>query len=406
MLLSRAMKTPQSTIAGTTPAVLAYPFRPFFPLVGAYAIVAMFGWIGYLFHGWPVVEGASPLQWHAHEMLFGWVSAAIAGFLLTAMCNWTGARPLTGAGLAGLAVLWLAGRVAMWSSGFVPPILIALLDVAFLVTVGVIAGRVIIGAGSRRNLVLVGVIAVLAAANLFHHAGLWGFHAGLGRIGQDLGMGLILLLMVIIGGRITPAFTANWLARQGKNRDLVVNRRWLDLTAIISTALVFPATWIEPLPWLGPAVALVAGFSCAARLAGWAGWACLADPLVWILHLAHSWIAIGLILLGAAYWIPAVPESAWVHSLGAGAMGTLILGVMTRVAMGHTGRTLQALPTAVAAYVLISLAAILRVAAAFEWVDFRIGLAGSGAAWIVAFVLFLIGYFRILVSPRADGRPD
>ncbi len=387
------------------PALLAYPFRPFFILAGLYAVIVVFGWLGLLFAGWPVGEGMSPLRWHAHELVFGLTSAAIAGFLLTAMCQWTGAKPLRGTGLALLVALWIAGRVAMWSGGVLPGVVIAVIDVAFLVAFGAIAARVIIGAGSRRNLVLLGVLALLVAGNIASHIGMRGDQSTLAVGAEHASIMLVLLLIVIIAGRITPAFTGNWLAQQGRDRRVVRGDARLDLAAIVATAAVIPAAWVTTLPWLMPAVALLAAALNAARLIGWSGWHAARNPLLWVLHVGYAWVVVTLVLRGLEPWSAAITPTVWLHAAGVGAIGTMLLGVMTRVALGHTGRPLVLPRGASIIYGLISAAALLRLGAAFDWLDYRWSLLGAGFAWILAFALFLAWFAPILASPRPDGRP-
>lgn len=395
----------QPSGAGSGSVLLAYPFRPFFLLTGLYGAVAILGWLGVFFGGWPLVEGVSPIRWHVHEVLFGWIPAAIAGFLLTAMCNWTGAAPLQGRWLGALAGLWLAGRAAMWSMGVLPPVAVAVIDLAFLPVVAMYAGRVILAAGSRRNLVMVAVLALLFAANLMVHLDFIGAAPGLAPAGERMAVNLILLLMVVIGGRITPLFTANWLARQGMASVPVRSSAPWDRLAIAATALMIPADWLGGAPWLGAGVALLAALANTRRLAGWSGWRCGSEPLVWVLHLGYAWIAAALWLKGLTPLLDSLTPAVWLHAAGAGAMGTMVLGVMTRVALGHTGRALQLPRGGAGIYYAITLAAVLRVTAAAGWTDYRISVMVSGLAWAVAFVLFLLWYWPILSRPRVDGRP-
>lgn len=399
------MSTVETAPRSRSPAVLACPFRPFFLLTALYAIVVLAGWLGFLFRYWPVTGGLPPLQWHAHEMLFGVVMAAIAGFLLTAMCNWTGAKPLSGARLAALVALWIAGRIAMWSAQWLPGGLIAAVDLAFPLVLTVYVGRVIVGAGSRRNLVMVAVLALLLMANLMSHLGLWWLDPVWTRRGEMTATFLIVLLMVVIGGRITPLFTANWLERRGWDRRRVRSRPWVDRLALVSTALLVPLVLIPADPAWTAAVALLAGVANGVRLAGWSGWRGLADPLIWVLHLGYAWIVTGLMLKGLAFYLPGVPDSAWIHAIGAGAMGTLIIGVMSRVSLGHTGRSLELPAGASLMYWMITAAAVFRVIASLGWMDVRPALLLSGGFWGLAFVLFLVWYVPVLTGPRVDGRP-
>lgn len=389
----------------TDRAFWACPFRPFFAAAAGYAILALAGWLGVLLLDWPLSGDLPPMQWHSHEMLFGMVAAAVAGFLLTAMCNWTGAAPLSGRGLQGLFGLWLAGRAAMWLAFVLPHAVIAAIDVAFLAAVAVYAGRVIIDSGNYRNLPLVGVVSALALANLMLHAGWWTQDTVLVRRVEFGTVGLVVLLMVVIGGRITPAFTRNWLQRRRMQPDLVRSWPVVDVTSMTSTALLALTLMVGAPAALVAAMAGVAGIANAARVIGWQGWRAHDDALVWILHAGYAWIPLGLLLMAASYGTGSPASTVWLHALGPGAMAILILGVMTRVALGHTGRPLELPRGALGIYLLILLAAAVRLATALDWLPWRGGIVFSTAAWFAAFSLFLWLYLPILLRARADGRP-
>jgi uncharacterized protein involved in response to NO len=386
------------------PTVLAFAFRPFFLVCAAYAVVLVIAWMGVWVAGWPLAGDWMPARWHAHEMLFGMVTAAIAGFLLTAMCNWTGAKPIDGAGLAGLVLLWLAGRVAMWLTAWLPAGLVMVIDLSFLVAVAASAAFVIVRADSRRNLTLIGVLGVLLMAQSFSHLGQLWLDPDWQLRGQRLGLFLIVMLMIIIGGRITPAFTRNWLMRQGANPAAVRSWPWIERLGLASAVLVIVAVVAGvPMPWFG-LLALFAGVIHAIRLVGWSGWLGWSEPLIWILHVGYAWVVAGLLLLGLSNWLP-ILETTWLHALGAGAMGTLILGVMTRVSLGHTGRPLQLPRGAGLIYLLIIAAGLLRVLSSQGLLIGPWPLLLASVAWVAAFALFLVLYIGILTSPRADGRP-
>lgn len=388
-----------------TPALLAHPFRPFFLLTGIYAVVAVFGWVAFLFGGWPIPLGWSPLQWHSHEMLYGFVTAAIGGFMLTAMTNWTGARPLQGFRLLALLLLWLAGRVAMWFAGWLPGWLVAVVDLAFLPVLGIYVARVLIAHNNRRNFVLVAVLALLFAGNLVMQTGFMTGKTGLLQLGQQQGFNLITVLIVIIAGRITPAFSANWLRLHGRNPEAVKIYRGLETLSLASVVLVMAVDWF-PLPAQAKgAAALLAGIVNGSRLIGWAGWKTAREPLLWILHLAYLWVVISLLLRGASAFTDIIGPGVWQHALGVGGIATLILGVMTRVAMGHTGRPLKLPRFGLVAYIAIIIAAILRLLAATGAMDYRFGVCLSALAWVVAFSVFVVLYGPVLASPRTDGKP-
>ncbi|MBA1146831.1 NnrS family protein [Ectothiorhodospiraceae bacterium WFHF3C12] len=391
--------------AAGVPVLLAYPFRPFFLLTAAYAVLLVLGWTGYLALGLPLPLDLPPLYWHGHEMLIGLVPAAIAGFLLTAMSNWTGAPPLRGAALAGLIAVWLAGRVVMWVPGWLPHWLVAAVDLAFLPVMAIYAFTVLARHGNRRNYGLAGVLGVLAAANALMHAGIAGGSAAAFSVGQALAMGLIAVLIAVIAGRITPAFTRNWLRMHGGAPERVHTRAWLDRSAIATLVLVLALDLALPGSQWTAFAALAAAVANGARLAGWGGYLTLREPLLWVLHLGYLWLVVAMALKGLAPWL-GLPDSAWIHALGTGSMSTLILGVMARVSLGHTGRPMRLPAGAVMMFWLISGAALLRVGLAGGVIGGHGNVLVTVAIfWVLAFGLFFAYYSPILTKPRADGRP-
>ena len=385
--------------------LLSFAFRPFFLLTGVYAVLVIVAWVAFMIAGMPLPLGWSPVQWHSHEMLYGLVPAAIAGFLLTAMCNWTGAPPLRGRGLLALILVWLAGRLAFWLSAWLPVWLVAGVDLLFLPVLAIYVARTLIRYQNRRNLIVVLALVLLTAGNLLMHLGFIIRNRDILLLGQRMGLDVVVVLMVVIAGRITPAFSANWLRAHGRSPEWVKRYDRLDRLAIASVLLLVV---LEPLP-LPPAVmggaALFAGSVNLIRLLGWSGWRVLAEPLLWILHLSYVWIVLGLLVRGAAEFDAHIPPSVWMHLLGAGAIATLILGVMTRVALGHTGRHLRLPRFGILIYLAIMLATVLRVLVAMHWLDFRTGIMLTAANWMLAFGLFVILYAPVLSGPRPDGRP-
>jgi uncharacterized protein involved in response to NO len=386
-----------------TPVLLAYPFRPFFLLTSLYAAALVLAWVALLFGGLTLPLGVSAVQWHAHEMLFGMVPAAIAGFLLTAMCNWTGAPPLRGGGLLALVLLWLAGRLAMWLSGLLPHWLVAAVDLAFLPVLALYVGRVLLRYGNRRNLVLAAMLLALSAANVLMHVGFAGSWQA-AQLGEVLALDIIALIMVVIAGRITPAFTAGWLRMNARDPALVRRSDALDRAALLTTLAMVPADLVTGVPMLGALAALAAALVNGWRLWGWRGWSAAAEPLLWILHFGVAWIVLALALKAATPWLGLAP-SIWMHAMGAGAIGTLLIGVMTRVAVGHTGRPMRLPRFALGSYLAILAAGVLRMLAPWFPELSRPALMGAGIAWGAAFILFFLLYWPILSRPRVDGKP-
>lgn len=380
-------------------ATFSYPFRVFFLATALYGIAVVIAWMSYLFGGIPLPLGWTSLHWHSHEMLYGFTSAAIAGFILTAVCNWTGAPPLKGGKLLALVGLWLAGRLSLWTASWLPAGTAMLIDGLFFPILALYLLQLLLRHGNQRNLVLVAILLLLGMGNLAMH---WGFLTGKTAWlvqGEQLAFGLITLIMIVIGGRIIPAFSRNWLRQRGGNEGAVKSSNRTDAITLILSAAVIPVD-----VWLGSGtvaalVILAAAAANAWRLWSWSGWLTRAEPLLWILHLGYAWIIAGLLLKGMAA-LNLVAPSVWQHALGVGAMGTLILGVMTRVALGHTGRALT-LPTfGVIIYLAISIAALSRVLAALGWINYSFGLMLAASGWTLAFALFLLLYWPILTRPR------
>ncbi|MGK7296030.1 MAG: NnrS family protein, partial [Candidatus Wenzhouxiangella sp. M2_3B_020] len=366
-----------------------------------YAVIVMIGWIGVFLSGWGMA-GVQPLQWHAHEMIYGVTAAAIAGFLLTAVPNWTGTERVHGKALAGLWLLWLAGRIAFWvldpnAAGFAN-LAGAVVDLLFLPALAVAVARPIVATGNYRNLSMTALLAGLFAANLVLAFG------PPAQAATVFALDLILIMMVIIGGRITPLFTRNWLNRRGLDGENVRSHAWLDRLALSLAVLTALATLLPAPSTAVGGLAFAAGLAHFARLIEWQGWRAWRDPLVWVLHLGYAWIVVALLIRGIGEFTPAVPARAWFHALGVGAIGTLLVGVMSRVTLGHTGRPLVLATGASSIYWAMTVAAVARTGHALGWFGHAHALNVAAAAWIVSFALFALYFVPKLISPRADGR--
>ena len=388
--------------------ILAYGFRPFFLAAGLYACLSMSAWLVWLgldLIQLEVPEGAvvMPLyQWHGHEMLFGFATAVIAGFLLTAVPNWSGGEPLRGAPLAALAALWLAGRLALITAATLPPWLTALVDLAFLPVLGLTVAAPLIRAGAWRNMVFLALLGILFAANLLVHLELMGLSRQGAASGHLLAINLIVLLITIVGGRIVPSFTANWLEKEGLSAR-PRGRPWLDALTLAATAAVLVVDLVGVDDEARGILALAAAALHFARLAGWQTRRVLRTPMLWILHLGYGWLVVAFALKGLALTTGALSELAALHAFTAGAIGSMTLGVMTRAALGHSGRALEAQPAIVAAYLLVSAGAALRVAgpALLPQLYTPVMLL-SGGLWALAFAIFAVVYWPILTRPRID----
>jgi len=386
-------------------ALFDYGFRPFFLLAPLYAALVLVLWLAFL-HGALPENGAWPaLRWHAHELLFGFTSAAIAGFLLTAVPNWTGRRGYRGAPLVLLAALWVAGRLAVNPALAAPAWLAALLDLAFFPALIAVILPSLVQSKNRRNFVFIGVLMVFTGASLLHHLDAAGLARETWAIGTRLCLDMLLMMVAVVGGRIIPSFTANALKRQGGAAAVAA---WpaLDRLALASLAAVVAVDLVLPdTPWAG-AAALAAALLHALRLARWQGLKTGREPILWILHLAYAWIPIGLALKAA--WLIAGSSWAvnWMHALTLGGIATMILAVMSRVALGHTGRALVAPRPIVGAYVALQAAAMLRVFGPAVLPGLALELiSAAGILWILAFGAFAAVYAPILTRARPDGRP-
>jgi uncharacterized protein involved in response to NO len=383
-------------------------FRVFFLLAPLYAAVAVFDWV-LAYSGLVQLPIAiSPTLWHAHEMIFGFAGAGVAGFFLTAVPNWTGARFVRGLPLMSLAAVWLLGRIAMCLVGLVPPVLAAVADLAFLPLLAVLVAPPLLKGGIGRNSVLLVVLAVLWLADLAMQLEFAGsplaIEIGSAARGARAGINILTFLITVIGGRIVPAFTTTRLKLEGAEL-LPRSFALLDRMTIAAMALVLIAELITGDSKLTGIVALVAALAQALRLFYWRGLATTGTPILWILHLGYAWLVLGLVLKGAAAFTDGLPETAALHALTVGAIGTMLTAIMSRAALGHTGRKIDAHPMTVGAYGLISLAALLRVAAPLLPAMLPSLMIASGLAWSLAFALFLAVYAPILVRPRVDGQP-
>ena len=378
-------------------------FRPFFAGGALWALVALILWLGALGGNYSLPTHFDPLAWHRHEMLFGFVGAVIAGFLLTAIPNWTGRLPIAGFPLAALFGLWLAARVAVLLSAQVGPLVAALLDVGFYVVLAALAAREVFAAKNSNKPVVV-LVLLFAIANALDHTAAAGLLDD-GGIGTRAAISIVIAMISLIGGRVVPSFTRNWLVKQGAQHGLPTQPGRFDIVVIAATVAAMAGWLIAPLHSAVGLLLLLAGALQTVRLARWSGVRAWRDPLVFVLHIGYAWVPVGLSLLGLSIVGTAVTGSSAIHALTAGAMATMILAIMTRATLGHTGRELRASGATTMIYVLVTLGALGRVAAPLLPVDYMLAVRLSGMAWGGAFLLFVLVYGPKLVGPRPDGRP-
>ena len=379
-------------------AVFSYGFRPFFLAVAGWASIAIGLWLAIVLGYLRLPTRFEPVAWHIHEMLFGVVLAAVAGFLLTAIATWTGRPPLNGRPLRQLLVLWALGRLACLVSAYLPFWVAMAADVSFPVALLVVVAREVIGGRNWRNLPMLVPIAVFITADLLMHLEAAGVAIPSG-LGWRLGFVAAIQLISIVGGRIIPSFTRNWLAKRGHAR-LPVKHSLVDTIAIgvLHAALLLWA--IVPGLRAGGLLLILAAALNGWRLSRWVGGATLSEPLLFILHVGYAWVVIGTAFLGFSTAGASIPIASALHALTVGAIGTMLLGVMTRVSLGHTGRVLSASRPTVVIFLLINAAALIRVAVPWGAAGTTTFIVLSGLCWIGAFGLFEIRYSPVLLAPR------
>jgi uncharacterized protein involved in response to NO len=364
-------------------ALFALGFRPFYLLAGAFAAVAV-ALRAMQYTGWtPRMDSF----WHAHEMVFGFAFAVIAGFLLTAVRVWTQRETVTGLPLAGMALLWLAARVLAF---FSLPAAVAF-DALFAVAVAVAIGRPLVASGNRRNWFFIALVLAIGAGSVAFYLE--------PRLGLAIGLDIVLFVIAVMAGRVVPMFTNNAIPGADAGRN-----PWAEKLAL-GSLLALIACDALALDAAAAAVAAVAAVAHAVRFALWHPWRTLGKPIVWILHVSYAWVVVHLALRGLAFFEFISPSLA-THALTVGAIGGITLGMMTRTARGHTGRPLDVGAAEVTAYMLIQAAAAARVLMPLFFPSLYLwSIAVAAAFWTAAFAIFTVFYIPILTRPRLDGKP-
>jgi uncharacterized protein involved in response to NO len=378
------------------PALLSYGFRPFFLLGAVYAGLAVLAWLPMFSGDLELSTAFTPVDWHAHEMLYGYLPAVVTGFLLTAIPNWTGRLPIQGIPLLALVVLWLAGRVAVTLSGQIGWLAALLIDAGFLTLVIAAAAREIVAGGNWRNLRVIGLVLLLLAGNAVFHVE--AHVQGSAQYGARIGIAATVLLIILIGGRIIPSFTRNWLARENPGRLPAPFARF-DAVVLVFSAMTL-ALWIaQPFGSVIAAMLAVAGVLNIVRMARWAGDRTWRDRLVLILHVGYAFVPLGFLLASAAALAIILPD-AGTHAWTVGAAGVMTLAVMTRASLGHTGRALTASPATQAIYAAIIVAALARIGASLMPAWSGLLLDAAAIAWCVAFFGFAGSFAPLLCGKR------
>ena len=390
-------ETPVS-IARRGVSLFALGFRPFFLAAGLSAFFSLILWLAMLRGLLPGNAYFSGTTWHAHEMLFGYAVAVIAGFLLTATRNWTGMQTPQGAGLAGLVLLWLGGRLAPFLP--IPFSIIAVIDLAFLPALALALFRPLWNGPNPVNRVFIGLMAAMTVASLLVHLQALGITMDTALAGDKMMLDLVILTLLIVSGRIMPFFTQGGVS--GSNPK---TRKWVEsLTFGLACLYVI----IDPLLRWSPltgGIVLVLGIVQAIRFAGWHDRRAWSIPILAVLYAGYLWLVIGLLLSGLSDLGLVAPFPA-LHALTVGAIAVFTQGMMARVALGHTGREMQSSPLTNAAFIVLNAAALIRVFLPMVLpAHYALWLEISGGLWLLSFGLFLWVYGPILSAPRADGRP-
>ncbi|MDG3039886.1 NnrS family protein [Roseicyclus marinus] len=397
--------TAEKMRAWTGPAILTFGFRPFFFGAAIWAALAMALWVPMLSGHVLLPTAFDPVSWHAHEFLYGYLGAVVAGFLLTAVPNWTGRLPIVGWRLGMLAGLWLAGRVAVAVSGGMPALLVAVADLAFPVVFALLIAREIVAGKNWRNLIVLAMLGVFIIGNaLFHWEAAKGDYAAHGY-GLRLGLGAGIMMIAFIGGRVVPSFTRNWLVKRRSTALPVSPMQSFDKAALAALLVALVLWVVLPLGTLTGLALALAGVLHALRLARWAGHRTFAEPLVTVLHAGYAFVPLGALALAAEILLPGSFGMAGAqHFWMAGAIGLMTLAVMTRATLGHTGQDLTAGTGTVMIYLALILSVFARVAGGV-WPEFSSPLnTVAGLFWTFAFGSFAVIYGGLLLRLPAAKR--
>ena len=384
------------------PAILRLAFRPFFLLGALFSMISLALWGAAMSGVMELVVYGSAQWWHMHEMLFGFVSAIFVGFLLTAVRTWTGQPGLQGVSLACLVLLWLVGRVALFFPTLLPLWATAVVDLAFLPVAALVLAIPAVRVRQWRNIAFVPLLLVMTAANAAMH---WSAYTRDALLQIQAGTAMVMLvtlLMTIMAGRVVPMFTAN-----GTGTERVAAIEWLEKMALISMLLAIAASLVPSGEYPGTVAScfFLAALVHGVRAFRWRIWVTFRTPLVWSLHLSYWCIPLGLLLYGLSRVVPGITHSQATHTLTVGAMGMMILAMISRVSLGHTGRPLRVAKIMVGAFVALFSAFVVRVFGVYWFDDYTNLISTATLLWVVAYGCFFVLYLPILIRPRIDGQP-
>ncbi|SHE97037.1 uncharacterized protein involved in response to NO [Microbulbifer donghaiensis] len=377
-------------------------FRPFFLFGALFSLVSLAAWLGLLSGKVTLSVHGGPLWWHMHEMLFGFVGAIVVGFLLSAVQTWTRLPSIKGVPLFLLFLLWLAARVLLWLPDLISPWTIAAIDLLFFPAAALVLARLVVKAKLWRNIIFIPLLAAMTLANATMHYAAATQRLDLASSSATAMVLLVTLLMCMMGGRVFPMFTAN-----GTQTPRVQPIAWLERAAIISMLLVVISQLGSfALPtWLSATLLFVTAGIHFIRVFRWRIWVTFKTPLVWPLHVSYWCIPIGLTLLGIAELTDWITRSQAIHSLTVGAMGIMILAMIARVSLGHTGRAIQVGRLMNGAFLILTAAFLVRVFGNFAFSDYSHIFKAATALWVLAYGCFFVLYLPILTRPRIDGQP-
>jgi len=380
--------------------LLAIGFRPFYLLASVFAVAAILFWLAGFNGRLPVGAYLQGVFWHSHEMLFGYIVAVMAGFLFTAVRNWTGLPTPSGVTLGGIVLLWILARVLLVSG---PSALAVILDVAFLPMIAIAVAIPILRSRNKRNYKIIGVLVAVSLLHFVFHMALGGqLPSWLSRASLFASIDLVVILFALVGGRVIPAFTRNAVAGSDPRHE-----NWLEVIAFGSLLVIVLVTLLGGAftfaAWVPTSLFIVAAVAHLLRLALWQPQVTLGNPLLWMMPVAYSWLPAAL-LLRALSTVAVIVPGAWIHALTMGALSSLMMAMMMRSTLGHTGRKLVASQMDILAFLLLQLAALLRVVAGGTG-DYQAVVVLSGVVWVLAFAVFIVRYLPMLVHSRVDGKP-
>jgi uncharacterized protein involved in response to NO len=376
-------------------------FRPFFLLGSLSSAIFLLLWIG-LFAGYIDFDTFfPPIFWHAHEMVYGFVIAIVSGFILTASAKWTGIRGLHGNKLILLVAVWILGRLAIVSGGVLPPLVISAIDLIYLPLLILFLSPYLLRPEQKRNMIFILLLSLLFVGNLLMHLDQLGLVEGLGRSGLYLGVNCIIVMLILIGGRIIPMFTRNAIPEANMKLWPLV-----EIFSIVSALFYVLSSFVFDIHKITGSLALVAAISNSIRLYGWQPWKTYKKPILWILHIGYLWLVLGFYAVALSYlWSLMTPSTA-IHFLTVGSIGSLVLGMISRVSLGHTGRPLEVRKWVVFAYWLMVMTALFRILMPLVLPQQYIFAINHAAySWALAYLVFFACYWKILTKPRVDGQP-